>query len=153
MGFVRKVLVNLATIHWKLDMINTKMTREFKRMGAREDAAYARQGELIQAVKDGSTAKDAEIAALRAELENADASALERVNSALEADSEFDAEKVEAGNKALEELVAAPSPADGAGDVVDPATEPAPVSDQVGDPANPNEPGLDPVTDEEDTTR
>lgn len=151
MGFCRKVLVNLATIHWKLDMINTKMTREFKRMGAREDAAYARQGELIQAVKDGSAAKDAEIAALRAELENADATALERVNEALEADSDFDAEKVEAGNAALEELVAAPSPADeGPGDVVDPATdpvEPAPASDQVGDPANPNEPGLDPETD------
>lgn len=86
-----------------------QLQKDVKIMGAREDAAYARQEELIQLVKDGSAAKDAKIAALEAELANADADAQARVDAALEADSEFDADKIEAGNSALAELVAAPA--------------------------------------------
>lgn len=78
-------------------------------MGAREDAAFARQEELIRVVAEGYRAKDIEIAALKEALANADATAQARVDEALAADSEFDAEKVEHGNAALEELVN-PSP-------------------------------------------
>lgn len=88
-----------------------QLSKDVKIMGAREDAAFARQEELIGLVKEGSAAKDAKIAALEAELANADAAAQARVDAALEADSEFDAGKIEAGNSALEELVApAPEP-------------------------------------------
>lgn len=88
-----------------------QLSKEVQIMGAREDAAFARQEELIGLVKEGSAAKDAKIAALEAELANADAAAQARVDAALEADSEFDAGKIEAGNSALEELVApAPEP-------------------------------------------
>lgn len=83
-----------------------QLEKDVKLMGAREDAAFARQEELIGLVKEGSAAKDAKIAALEAELANADADAQARVDAALEADSEFDADKIEAGNSALEELVA-----------------------------------------------
>jgi hypothetical protein len=79
-------------------------------MGAREDAADARFAELVNAVKEGSAAKDAEIAQLREALTNADADALARVEAALAEDSERDADKKEAGNAALEELVAMPAP-------------------------------------------
>lgn len=80
-------------------------------MGAREDAADARFAELVELVRAGSAAKDAEIAALRSALVDADADAVRRVDEALAADSEFDADKKEAGNTALESLVAMPAPA------------------------------------------
>ena len=96
----------VSDMNRKLDQLQ----KDVKIMGAREDAAYARQEELIGLVKEGSAAKDAKIAALEAELANADADALARVEAALEADSEFDADKLERGNAALEELVAAPQP-------------------------------------------
>lgn len=82
--------------------------KELKAMGAREDAADARTAELIELIRVGSAAKDAEIAQLREALANADANALAMVDEALAADSETDAAKKEAGNAALEELVAAP---------------------------------------------
>lgn len=95
---------SVNTVIRKIDQLQ----RDVKIMGAREDAAFARQEELIGLVKEGSAAKDAKIAALEAELANADADAQARVDAALEADSEFDADKVEAGNAALAELVATP---------------------------------------------
>lgn len=81
-------------------------------MAEREDAAYARQEELIGLVKEGYTAKDVEIVALREALAGADAAAVARVDAALAADSDFDAAKVERANSALEELVATPAPVD-----------------------------------------
>lgn len=78
------------------------ITRELTKMAEREDAAWARQAELIQSVKDGYSALVAERDAWKKAAEDAGA--------ALEADSLADAEKVEAGNAALEELVSPPAP-------------------------------------------
>ena len=89
---------------------NVDIKKELIAMGVREDAAAARMAELVQLVKDGSAAKDAKIAALEAELANSDADAQARVDAALEADSEFDAGRIEAANTALEELVAVVPP-------------------------------------------
>lgn len=85
---------------------NQRIERLLIQMSAREDAADARFVELVELVRQGSAAKDAEIAALRAELANAGAEAEARVAAALETDSEFDADKQEAGNTALESLIA-----------------------------------------------
>ena len=74
-------------------------------MASREEAADARTVELIGLIRDGSRAKDAEIAALRAALSNAGADATRQVEEALAADSEFDADRKEAGNTALSELI------------------------------------------------
>lgn len=76
--------------------------KELIAMSEREDAAWARQAELIQSVKDGYAALVAERDAWKKAAEDAGA--------ALEADSLADADKVEAANAALEELVPAPAP-------------------------------------------
>jgi lysozyme family protein len=91
----REVLVRLAGLKRKLDD-----------MAEREDAAYARQAELIQSVKDGWAAREARIAALEEALANADADKA----AALEADSQADAERVEGANAALDELLNPPAP-------------------------------------------
>jgi hypothetical protein len=75
-------------------------------MAAREEAAYARLGELVGMVRDGSAAKDAKIRELESALANADQDAVNRVNAALDQDSEFDADRIEKANAALDELVA-----------------------------------------------
>lgn len=95
----REVLVRLAGLKRKLDD-----------MAEREDAAYARQAELIQSVKDGWGSLVTENAALKEALENADADAARRVQEALDADSNVDAGKVEAANSALDELLNPPAP-------------------------------------------
>lgn len=95
-------------------------------MGIREDAADARFGELLGMVRDADRAKDVEIETLKVALANADQTAQARVDEALDADSEHDAERKEAGNAALEELLARAS---GGGD---PAPDPAPASTDPG---------------------
>lgn len=91
------------------------MQLEIRDMGAREDAANARFGELIASIRDGMLAKDAEIYTLRAALHNADQTAVQRVQEALDADSEHDAARIEQANAALEELT---TRANGGGDEV-----------------------------------
>jgi len=102
----------------------SKLEERVIKLGAREDAADARFVELIELVKAGSAAKDAEIARLRDELANADADALARVDAALAADSEGDADKKEAGNAALEELAAPPAEPEPENPPVDDGTRP-----------------------------
>lgn len=74
-------------------------------MSEREDAARARQLELVQAVKDGWASLVAERDQWKAAAEAAGADVAAQVQAALDADSEVDAEKVEAANTALDELV------------------------------------------------
>lgn len=121
--------------------------RMLNQMGAREDAADARFAELVDLVRQGSAAKDAEITALRSELANADADATRRVDEALAADSEFDADKKEAGNAALESLVAMPAPSEPSEPGDEEPAGPTPV-----DPEDPTEPGapVDPTVPGED---
>lgn len=90
-------------------------------MGAREDAAFEKLNSTIVTIKDGWAAKDAKIAVLEAQVAAAGPEQEAAVAAALEADSEFDAAKVEAADAALAELtsVASPDPVDG-GQPVDP---------------------------------
>jgi hypothetical protein len=91
------------------------------RMANREQAAYENLSATIQSVRDGWTALVAERDQYKAALEAADADEAAAVAAALEADSEYDAEKIETADAQLAELVAQPpAPVEGGG-------EPAPV--------------------------
>jgi hypothetical protein len=92
--------IRIALMDQSTSIIEIK--RELTTMTEREDAAWARQAELIQSVKDGYSALVTERDAWKKAAEDAGA--------ALESDSLADAEKVEAANAALEELVAQPAP-------------------------------------------
>ena len=83
-----------------------RIERKLDKMAQREEAAYARQTELIRLVKDGSDAKDAKIRVLEQLVRDAQEITDSAVRSALDEDSEFDAARLEAGNEALDELVA-----------------------------------------------
>lgn len=96
--------------------LDKTIKKGFIDMAEREDVAWAKQAEDIQAVKDGwavlvagNAAKDQRIADLEAALAAAGADQEVAVAAALDADSEADAAKVEAANAALESL-AAPAP-------------------------------------------
>lgn len=102
------IQASVESIHALARMTNADVDmilRELAKMSEREDAAFARQAELIQSVKDGWGSLVAERDALKEALENADADAAAQVQAALDADSEVDAAKVEAANAALDELV------------------------------------------------
>lgn len=79
-------------------------------LAQREDAARARQEELLVLVRDAYSAQQVEISALREALATADTAAQARVDAALAEDSDFDATKVEQGNAALEELLGLSNP-------------------------------------------
>lgn len=90
--------------------------KELREMAAREDAAWQKNSDDLAAVKEGwdalvasNTAKDGQIAALQAALDEANAGTDAAVQAALDTDSDADAAKVEAANAALESLLA-PAP-------------------------------------------
>lgn len=76
------------------------------RMAAREDAAYEDLNSTIETVKEGWAALQAENANLRQQLTDAGAN----FQIALDQDSEADADKVEAADAALKELVVPDAP-------------------------------------------
>lgn len=86
------------------------LRKEIATMAAREDQAYANLNASIQTVKDGWSSLVAERDALKAALEEENATRAQAVQDALDADSEVDAAKVEAADAALNELVAQPAP-------------------------------------------
>lgn len=98
-AFFGKELLRLAS------NANYKLNEVLKQMATREELAEARFGELIGKVRDFIAAKDAEIANLRGALANADQTAAQRVQEALDADSDHDAKRLEDGAAALEELI------------------------------------------------
>lgn len=120
-----------------------QLYEKVERMGAREDAQDARFGELLGLVRDGYRAQQVEIEALRIALSNSDQTAQQRVNEALDADSEHDADRKELANTALAELLGRSSSGGDPAPAPDPAsTEPGSsteVSPDVSDSANPNE--------------
>ena len=124
-------------VNWKL----TILMRKVDKLATREEVADARFGELLGLVKEAHVAYQHEIDALKAELANADANAQARVDEALAADSEHDAEKKEAGNAALEELLSR-------GEEEEPPTEEEPEPPVDEEPAP-----VDPTTPEEDPNR
>lgn len=123
-GWVKKTLKNIRSdveatqssggmVHAKLD----KILERLRIMGEREDAAWAKNSEDLAAVKSGwdalvtsNTAKDAQIVALQAALDAANAGTSEAVQAALAVDSDADAVTVEAANTALESLLTPPAP-------------------------------------------
>lgn len=81
------------------------ITKELANMAEREDAAYEKLYATITTVKDGWASLVAERDALKAALEDADADKAAAVQAALDADSNVDAEKVEAADAALADLI------------------------------------------------
>ena len=92
------------------------LRKEIATMAAREDQAYENLNASIQTVKDGWASLVAERDALKAALEEENATRAQAVQDALDADSEVDAAKVEAADAALNELVAQPGHTDGGGE-------------------------------------
>lgn len=103
----------------------TEMKEMITEMGAREEAADARQLELIGLVRDGWLSLQAENRVLRDQLAQAGADQEAAVAAALEADSDFDAGKKEQANVALEELIT-PAPEPQPEPEPEPSPEPAP---------------------------
>lgn len=113
------VQTDTITIRAGLAGMQALILKEFDHMAEREDQAWAKQAEDVQAVKDGwdalvasNTAKDQKIADLTAALETAGDDVQAQVQAALDTDSDADAAKVEAANTALEALVNPPAPVD-----------------------------------------
>ncbi len=92
--------------------IPAKLREMESRMANREQAAYENLTATIQSVQSGWTALVAERDQYKAALEQADADEAAAVAAALEADSEYDADRIEAADAALADLVAQP-PAEG----------------------------------------
>ncbi len=89
------------------------ITEEIRIMGAREDAADARTGELIELVRQHVGALQSDNDNLRAALASADADKA----AALDAESDADAGRQEVFNSALDELAGNAAPPADSGDV------------------------------------
>lgn len=100
-----------------------QLQKDVQIMAEREDQAWASFNSKVEIIKQGWAAKDAEIANLRAQLENAGVDTQNQVQAALDADSAVDAAKVEAADAALAELIAGTEPQP------EPQPEPGPVNE------------------------
>lgn len=124
--WVRKALKSIRSdveaTHASVGMINARLDTILERldvMGAKQDAAMAKLTDDLNKVVAGWAAKDAQIAALTAELANADASAQARVDAVLAEDDTFDEGVINEADAIVSGLVNEPAP-------VEPPVEPTP---------------------------
>ncbi len=112
---------------WVLAPLANQIAQMENRLMAREDENYTKLSVTVADVKTAFTSLQTENAQLRAALEAADADAVRRVDEALAADSEHDADKIAEFDASLREL--APNtpvevPADGGPEVPADQAEP-----------------------------